>query len=1111
MSSSFSFSNENEKKEIDEYTKELEKMGKLVLDNLDFIFNYPFFLRINFSTFSKITDFVFTSSNIDLLTGYSQTFPYYISENFSNDDFDLDFIWNAILFLCNNVIDPINIKFLCDSIYQVLIVTKTIEPRLLKVCGLIDDDSIELDFDFTNYLIIPQILITIIDFIDKKDDKTPSISILESIKHATIIKEGITNPNSSFNPHFFINDELKHQFLDLFCQSFTDPLSRNPDYVSSISKFFSNNSKENLNKLFISQKTELLQLIPKIYTANEIYQHDQFRGLLWNHIMKISTSFETIEEFNENDYLSLMKIISIFLKDFSDIFVYDPPISEFIAKVLDKTPQNTTIINLTNIAKLFFLIPFMNQLRIKLIISNLIQQTKIAFHEQNSFPNLDFIKTLNKLTCFPNQNDIYLYIYNSLVQEKTENNLEVTYLLSCLMEYLENSELIQSKYFFSDCMELLQASTEVVDEEDQKNKSKINPEFIQSIVFKSLTNLVKSSIALPSDFFSFIENDIVHFMSNELTPTIYIFKLLKACLSNDYAPDLIMKIIIEIGIPENPQLYKKLFEIYQEIINQFDYSDSINEEMKGAFYQQIENLMNDPIISPNIKAYLLGVIDIAADDNPEFMISFIDACFPITFSAITEYLGEPDCIAFALEYLNDALNMLEEPIQYQEKFAPIFQELLEICNGTKIIPNIEQKDKDRYCRLYARDAVTSSHFLMKNETEKLKQFLFPFDIIQKFIKTNDPMFVSYAISLTASNTDSYTKEEVEFCFKSGSQFSLLSNDSILMNKMLELCKSIINSSYYEQFSQNLINYVESIFCGRFKFFDGYQLYDYLPKDFKIYDTLTAFFQRNNFTFVPHLMYSIDYITSELFPSLSSCLLSLIENEHTVLSDLQYIYTHCIKRIVDEIQNYFITNEEIEDYIIPLVELLYFVIQKGVTDIDINLFLECLYRLWEKKLSKHNELIIEIIFFIIDMGIPSLHIDQKILFSITQMIASFQFDDIDYDEIITMTLNIFNKHIPEYQLEQTFSILYGNLILKQEEEIVNHNIQCMDQVFKAMHELPENMPSLARQLLEYFKEGNVSRYDILQSILFNFQNYEELGMVEQDEDDDKMGGEEEDYD
>ena len=1078
---------------VESLVKQLTTKGSQILINVDEAFSFPFFLKIDFPIFVSMTNTVFNSSDINTLTGFNQSFAFYISENFLNHDFDLSFIWNTILLLSNIVLDPINIKFLCDSIYQILIRTKEIDPRLLQLTGIIFDEEIQFEFDFTNFSILPFILNTISEFLEEKEED----SIERSIKLAALLKND-QSTNLSYRKNFFVNDELKLNFLDIFCQSFVSPFERDEEFVGKMNEIFTTeDSKKKANTIFHSQRTELLQLIPKIYTANELYSNPNFCQLLWDQIIHVSTKFDTIDDFNENEYLSMMKIISTFCKDFPDLFVYDPPISTLISSVQkqikkkieidgDEREKTTTKIDILDLTKLMFLLPFMNQIRIKFIIKHLIRYTREYFLHQKNYPKFDFITTLNRTAIFPNQSDTFLFLFKSINDKKQNHELEAIYVLSCFLEYLEPSNLIQSRNFFTNCTSLLQ---------------KTDMQY-HLIIFKALINLVKSSIAVPSDLSAFIENDIVNFFSNETEPTKTVMKFLKTCVSNDISTIPILSLLINSGIPNNPLLFKPIFEIYQELVLYFEDCEEDEEKLqkRDELFSFLSSLMEDEHLPNQVKAYLLGVIDIAAEIMPDFMMGFLDDSFHILEDVLKNF-QDFDCVSFALEYLKDALEMLVSPLDYLEQFFPIFNELLRISNGEKRISSLSEKESNQIIRLAAREAVSCAQKLLKGEINEkdVQKLVFPFSIIQKFLETKNPTFVWYATSTVAINIQFYTNEQISTAFRSILELDFHSKDSILMNKTLELCQSISQIELFNVLIPEIDAFIHSVFLARFPFFDGSQMFDFVPRNFKLYDAINTFIQKNHLVFVPHMMVSIDFIPNDLFPQLSSCLLTFLEHDQSVESDLQYIYSHVLQRIVQMLNDIYVQNEEIEDFLIPFVELLSIIIKRGVSDVNIGLFMECLYKLWEKNLSQNTELIVETIFSIIDLQFPDLHINQHIIFNIIQSIYSFQFEELDYNEVILMTISIFHKHVPEYQLEQSFGILYANLMMMSEEELQAHNIECQEQMSFCLSQLSENQPRLANEILSKFHKDQ-ENYQLLETLLSSNAQYNVIETKDNEEED-----------
>ena len=953
--------------DFDKYLEEFSAKGILILKDLNEAFGTPVVITENYENFQSITQKVFGSGDLNILTGYAQSLALYISSNITaSSDFNVDDVWDIIVFICNNVSNDILIKFLCDAIFSVVSQTEIIDSRLVEF--LTNPET-------TNKASIPLIISTIINFIPKEE-----------------IEE---NKNYFFS---LLNDGFSHT-------------------------------------CFISQKTDLLQLIPKLDVKTfDMNENVEIRNILWTHIVEVATC----ENFNENNYFALMNVVPLIYKSYPELFSHDTQIKQIITSFEKTDPETEKIyIELDKMKRLMYLLPFLGQARIRYLTKLLVKEVYKFIGVHKTYPKLEFTKTLNDIEF--SVDDAPQAVYRALFEKaKHEKYYEsVGYILSTLIKYISPYETLVGAKVFS-------LATTLINREEKDIL----------VILQSIKNLLKSEVALPSDFNEFAKT-FISFLSEEKEIALQALKVINQCISSDVEVDFFLDSLVK-GIPGNAELYEKYFEVFQEIIISTD-----NEELHTIIKQYMHYLIDDGSVPVEAKAFTLGVIDMYSTDKPEFIIEFSSKCFPI-INEITS-TNNIKAISFAMEYLIDLLRITEAPLAYSELVHPIFEALI-----TKVSNDKDIDDAGR--RFCAKEAATCSQRMRDEEGNLIEAFVFPYELISQFMKTGDPKYICYATSITCLEATNYTNDQIFEVFSQASKLSFVCEDPILMNKTLELCAVI--SRKFEKIPREILEYVYLVFIGRFKAFDGLQMYDFIPNNFALFSTLASFIEQNCFIYVPLIIKAISLSDPPQYPSISVALLAYVENASTDPAAQKDLFNTVLSCVEEKI------NED-EEYINPFIELLYIISQHEIDDLPLDRYIECLYALFDRNIES-PEIVIEAIIFVISKGID-IHIKQITIYNIFCRLTKFDLD-LDYNGILEHILDIFDLHIPAYQLEATISMLIAMLILLPEEVVVEQGITCMDRAIEALTQFAQNMPTQARDILYKFFDRSNPRSEILFDML-----------------------------
>ena len=799
-----------------------------------------------------------------------------------------------------------------------------------------------------------------------------------------------------------------------------------PDgYILSNRNYFIQITAEAFPIATISQRNNFLQFIIDFdFEPSELLKNEGFWEAIWTHLIDICFS----DRFDEDIYYMAMKILDRYENKHKDIIDIENLIIGSKINYLEEISEDDKEGRFYHIKRSMLLIPYMNPQMVHFVLKHAYRLTTDYINAFSSAPKINEIRIVSNVLSKKTESPISDAICEQLKVKARYNRYHegATYLLSLFLPSFQD----QTKVVSTDL------------------RFRIKEIFSLSMPhYDVIMNCIKFSAHEANGFKELLKNMIQKLFKltkEDAALLIPFFKMLKSLIRNDYSIDSFLTLLVD-NLNALPVEYlDNYFKVFNEMI--FHVSDI---EYKTLFLF-LSKTVEDEKVELIRKGYAIISIDEFSARDDSQLLSLCPVCFPIIDQLLrSEYL---ELSILSVDFINDAFLLMDDMSQKEEfhDFAvQIFQYLLSIAGDEEHDPKLR--------RISARSAVVLAKNYSNGNKDIIKDFIFPIELAESFILTEDLPFITCSLFLFRKIYLQFPEDHILQAFDIVSKRSFHEISSVLTNETLNFASVIIKN--IDKVPECIIEYLNSLFLGRFLFFDGLQMIDYSNKDFKIFKVIKALCERQIFNFIGPLVSWFSFMDPINFEKASSAVLTYFEvsemSDDEITEKWNYFNT--------VFSNNLMCNES--QYIIHILLVLY---EKGYEYLDPSKFISSLYYLWDEGDDTNQELLSDSIIFVLAHSKEPIEKRNDIFSKIFDLLIK-QDIDVDYERICLNCLSLFDERAQFYSIEREVLCFIASIVTKNKKDILKlgENLP-LEEMVECLGKAASTKPDLAKAVLQQFE-------------------------------------------
>ena len=831
----------------------------------------------------------------------------------------------------------------------------------------------------------------------------------------------------------FLLSSQNHIIKPFYLSTLSDFLPEG--FIFSNRQYFIDTFPQAFSIATLSQRNFILQLINHFdFAPSELLEKEDLWKSIWDHLIDICFS----DHFDEELYYMAMKILGRYEEKHHDIIDIENTIIGTKLYLFDGINQNDNEARFNHIKRCILLIPYMNPVMIHYLIKHAIRLATKYINEFSIAPKIEEIQIVSTILQQNIGSPISSAIFEQLRKKARDVNYHegATYLFALFLPSFEDQTNVVSVDLKHRINEIFTLQTHHYD-----------------VIMKCIKYCANESNAF-KEMLPKIIPKLFEITKGDETLLVPFFKMLKSLIQNDFAIDSLLTLLFENLNVIPIQYIGQYFKVFNEMI---DHASDIQ-------YKTIVSFLTNTIEDENIDLARRGYALLSLDEYSIKDESLLLANYPTFFSVVDQLLKSDllELSIFTVDYVNDVFLLLEDhsdKLSFHDFALEIFKYLLSIAGDEEKDPKIRINS--------AKSAAILANNFSNGDKEILQDFAFPNELAEVFISADDISFIICSLFIFTKSYSHFPENCILEAFNIASTRSFHENSSVLVNETLNFASYIVRN--IEKIPQSIIDYISSIFIGRFAFLDGIQIFDYTNSNFKLFKVIKSLCERQNYHFIEHLISSFSFIDPINYKKASSAVLTYFQT--CDISD----------EIITEKWNYFnsiLENNIFSDSIQYVIHILLVIFEKGYTYLDPSKFVSSLYNLWDEGDDTNQEILIDSIIFVLSHSKDPIE-NRKDIFSSIFHLLIHQDSDVDYERICINCLSLIEEKAGFYGIEREVLCFIASIITKNENDLMELGEELpVKEMVECLGQISVTKPELAREVLLQFEENTKAEEQLL---------------------------------